>query len=139
MAFSYCLVDRDSSRSSTLKFNFGRARDSVTNVLLRNSCYSTFYYVVLTGISVGGRPHALSLFAFAVDDSDWGGIIVDSGTAVTRLKSEAYNALRDEFVQLTRNLPSTGGTPSSTPVTIPLLSRASTSRRWGFGSPARKR
>ncbi|KAL6980252.1 hypothetical protein U1Q18_021895 [Sarracenia purpurea var. burkii] len=109
MAFSYCLVDRVSSRSSTLEFNSGRPRDSMTAALFCNSRYSTFYYVALNRISVGGRPLALSPSVFAVDDSDQGGIIVDSGTAVTRLKSKAYNALRDKFVRLTWNLPSVWG------------------------------
>lgn len=105
-SFSYCLVNRDSAASSTLEFNSARPGDSVTAPLLRNSKYKTFFYVGLAGLSVGGQPVAVSPSVFAVDESGRGGIIVDSGTAVTRLKTEAYTAVRDAFARLTKNLPS---------------------------------
>lgn len=104
-SFSYCLVNRDSAASSTLEFNTARPGDSITAPLLKNSKYKTFFYVGLAGINVGGQPVAFSPSVFAVDESGRGGIIVDSGTAVTRLKTEAYNAVRDAFVRLTKNLP----------------------------------
>ncbi|KAG5536228.1 hypothetical protein RHGRI_023869 [Rhododendron griersonianum] len=105
-SFSYCLVNRDSAASSTLEFNSARPGDSVTAPLLRNSKYKTFFYVGLAGLSVGGQPVAVSPSVFAVDESGRGGIIVDSGTAVTRLKTEAYTAVRDAFARLTTKLPS---------------------------------
>ncbi|KAF7819852.1 protein ASPARTIC PROTEASE IN GUARD CELL 1 [Senna tora] len=108
-SFSYCLVDRDSSKSSTLEFNSASPGDSVNAALLRNSKVDTFYYVGLTGISVGGRTVSLPPSSFALDQSGRGGIIVDCGTAVTRLQTQAYNAVRDEFVRQTRNLRSTSG------------------------------
>ncbi|CAH2040968.1 unnamed protein product [Thlaspi arvense] len=101
-SFSYCLVDRDSSSSSTLEFNSPRPSDSITAPLLRTTvCGPT--------CTVGGRPLNIPESVFAVDASGRGGIIVDSGTAVTRLKTEAYNSLRDTFASLTRNLPSSSG------------------------------
>lgn len=108
-SFSYCLVDRDSSKSSTLEFNSATPSDSVTASLLKNSKVDTFYYVGLTGISVGGRTISLPPSTFAMDQSGRGGVIIDSGTAITRFQSEAYNAVRDEFRRLTQNLRSTGG------------------------------
>lgn len=108
-SFSYCLVDRDSSKSSTLEFNSAPPGDSVNAALVRNSRLDTFYYVGLTGISVGGRTVSLPPSTFALDQSGRGGIIVDSGTAITRLQTQAYNALRDEFVRQTQNLRSTRG------------------------------
>ncbi|KAJ8553418.1 hypothetical protein K7X08_024096 [Anisodus acutangulus] len=107
-SFSYCFVDRDSASSSTLDFNSALPGDSVTAPLLRNSRRSTFFYVGLTGISVGGQMLSIPASVFQVDGSGNGGIIVDSGTAVTRLQSSAYNALRDTFVKLTQNLPTAG-------------------------------
>ncbi|XP_060205585.1 protein ASPARTIC PROTEASE IN GUARD CELL 1-like [Lycium barbarum] len=107
-SFSYCLVDRDSASSSTLEFNSARPGASVTAPLLRNSRRSTFFYVGLTGISVGGKMLSIPASVFQMDGSGNGGIIVDSGTAVTRLQSSAYNALRDSFRKLTTNLPSGG-------------------------------
>ncbi|XP_010265215.1 PREDICTED: protein ASPARTIC PROTEASE IN GUARD CELL 1 [Nelumbo nucifera] len=108
-SLSYCLVDRDSSSSSTLEFDAPEPSDAVTAPLLRNTQLDTFYYVGLTGISVGGELLSIPPSLFAVDESGNGGVIVDSGTAVTRLKTEAYNSLRDAFVKGTGDLPSTSG------------------------------
>ncbi|KAJ0049057.1 hypothetical protein Pint_16427 [Pistacia integerrima] len=76
-SFSYCLVDRDSNKSGTLELNSPVPSDSVTK--------STF----------------------ELDKSGNGGIIVDCGTAVSRLEIEAYYALRDAFRSQTSNLKST--------------------------------
>lgn len=108
-SFSYCLVDRDSGRSSTLEFNSAPPADSVTTNLLKNSKLDTFYYVGLTGMSVGGQAVSIPASLFQLDASGNGGIIVDSGTAITRLQTQAYNSLRDAFVKLTQHLPSTSG------------------------------
>ncbi|XP_031105777.1 protein ASPARTIC PROTEASE IN GUARD CELL 1-like [Ipomoea triloba] len=107
-SFSYCLVDRDSGSSSTLEFNSARPGDSVLAPLLRNSKIDTFFYVGLTGISVGGDMLSIPPSVFQLDGSGNGGIIVDSGTAVTRLQSQAYNTLRDTFKKYTKNLPASG-------------------------------
>ncbi|KAI4350890.1 hypothetical protein L6164_005296 [Bauhinia variegata] len=108
-SFSYCLVDRDSGKSSTLEFNTARPGDSVTAPLLKNPKLNTFYYVKLTGMSVGGQMVPLQPSTFALDSSGRGGIIVDSGTAITRLQTQSYNSLRDAFKRLTQNLRSTTG------------------------------
>ncbi|KAK1421034.1 hypothetical protein QVD17_23086 [Tagetes erecta] len=108
-SFSYCLVDRDSKEASTLEFNSAPPANSVTAPLLRNPRMMTYLYVGLTGITVGGKPLAIPPSVFAVDDSGNGGAIVDSGTAVTRLQSQAYNSLREAFTQQARNLKPTDG------------------------------
>ncbi|KAM0925275.1 hypothetical protein ACQ4PT_004306 [Festuca glaucescens] len=114
-AFSYCLVDRDSPSASTLHFGSdssdaqSAAATVVTAPLVRSPRTNTFYYVALTGISVGGQTLAIPPTAFAMDDAGSGGVIVDSGTAVTRLQTAAYSALRDAFVQGTQSLPRTSG------------------------------
>ncbi|XAR65405.1 Nepenthesin [Bertholletia excelsa] len=108
-SFSYCLVDRDSDSASTLEFDSAAPSDAVTAPLLRNSKLDTFYYLDLTGLSVAGESLSISSSAFQLNENGDGGVIVDSGTAVTRLQTEAYNTLRDAFVQGTRNLPSTNG------------------------------
>ncbi|KQK02610.1 protein ASPARTIC PROTEASE IN GUARD CELL 1 [Brachypodium distachyon] len=107
--FSYCLVDRDSPSASTLQFG---ASDSstVTAPLMRSPRSNTFYYVALNGISVGGETLSdIPPAAFAMDEQGSGGVIVDSGTAVTRLQSSAYSALRDAFVRGTQALPRASG------------------------------
>lgn len=108
-SFSYCLVNRDSSSSSTLEFNSARPADSVLAPLLRNSLISTYRYVGLTGIYVGGRPVQIPPSLFDIGADGKGGVIVDSGTAVTRLRTEVYNSVRDAFASMTQNLPSAGG------------------------------
>lgn len=108
-SFSYCLVDRDSGRSSTLEFNSARPSESVTAPLLRKSNRDTFYYVGITGIGVGGQLLAIPPSLFDVDESGEGGIIVDSGTAITRLQTQAYESLRDAFKSKAPQLPAASG------------------------------
>ncbi|CAN7000636.1 hypothetical protein IGI04_020168 [Brassica rapa subsp. trilocularis] len=104
-SFSYCLVDRDSGKSSSLDFNSVQVgAGDATAPILRNSKIDTFYYVGFTGFSVGGQQVSIPSSAFAVDASGTGGVILDCGTAVTRLQTQAYNSLRDAFVKLTANL-----------------------------------
>ncbi|XP_059436623.1 protein ASPARTIC PROTEASE IN GUARD CELL 1-like [Corylus avellana] len=94
------------SKSSTLEFNSAPPGDSVTTALLKNSKIDTFYYIGLNGMSMGGKPLSFPSSLFAMDVSGNGGIIVDSGTAITRLQTQAYNSLRDAFVSMTQHLPS---------------------------------
>ncbi|KAK7358296.1 hypothetical protein VNO77_00223 [Canavalia gladiata] len=106
-SFSYCLVNRDSDKSSTLEFNSTRPNDSVTTKLLRNPNLSTFYYVELVGVSVGGQSVPLPDSVFVMNELGRGGVIIDSGTSITRLQTQAYEAVRDMFVAMTRHLPRT--------------------------------
>ncbi|KAJ8570123.1 hypothetical protein K7X08_006700 [Anisodus acutangulus] len=108
-SFSYCLVDRDSDSTSTLEFNGVTSPSAVTARLISNPKLDTFYYLDLTGISVAGNAISVSPLVFKVNDNGDGGVIIDSGTAVTRLVTDVYNTLRDEFVKGTRHLPSTNG------------------------------
>ncbi|KAI5401559.1 protein ASPARTIC PROTEASE IN GUARD CELL 1 [Lathyrus oleraceus] len=104
-SFSYCLVDRDSDLVSTLEFDSPFSRDAVTASLKRNPEMNTFYFVGLVGISVGGVLLPIPETSFMVDSTESGGVIVDSGTAVTRLQSDVYSVVRDAFVRGTRDLP----------------------------------
>lgn len=103
---SYCLVNRDSVDSSTLEFNSVSPSDSVTAPLVKNNKLPTFFYVEMTGISVGDEDVVLPKGCFEIDKNGHGGIILDSGTAVTRLTTQVYNAVRDAFVKAASNLPS---------------------------------
>ncbi|XP_073271356.1 aspartyl protease family protein 2-like [Primulina huaijiensis] len=98
--FSYCLVDRSaSSKPSSIIFGQSAvSRNAVFTPLLANPKLDTFYYVGLNGISVGGaRVPGITAAAFNLNSSGDGGVIVDSGTSVTRLTQPAYEALRDAF------------------------------------------
>lgn len=129
--FSYCLVDRDSDSASTLEFDSPLPPNAVTAPMHRNRELDTFYYLGLTGISVGGEMLQIPESSFLVDATGNGGIIVDSGTAVTRLQTDVYKSLRDAFVKGTRGLPPAKGVAlfdtcydlsSKTSVEVPTVS-----------------
>ncbi|KAE8648785.1 hypothetical protein Csa_008926 [Cucumis sativus] len=108
-SFSYCLVDRDSDSTSTLDFNSPITPDAVTAPLHRNPNLDTFFYLGLTGMSVGGAVLPIPETSFQMSEDGNGGIIVDSGTAVTRLQTTVYNVLRDAFVKSTHDLQTARG------------------------------
>ncbi|GER26491.1 eukaryotic aspartyl protease family protein, partial [Striga asiatica] len=98
--FSYCLVDRSaSSKPSSMVFGGSAiSRRAAFTPLVANPKLDTFYYVGLNGISVGGaRVPGITASLFQLDSTGNGGVIVDSGTSVTRLTRPAYVALRDAF------------------------------------------
>ncbi|XP_073126300.1 aspartyl protease family protein 2-like [Henckelia pumila] len=105
--FSYCLVDRSaSSKPSYLMFGESSvSRKAIFTPLVTNPKLDTFYYVGLNGISVGGfRVPGITASIFKLDRSGNGGVIMDSGTSVTRLTRPVYVALRDAFRSGASNL-----------------------------------
>ncbi|XP_031279045.1 protein ASPARTIC PROTEASE IN GUARD CELL 1-like [Pistacia vera] len=108
-SFSYCLVDRDSASSGSLEFNSPFPAGSVSAPLFRSKKIDTFYYVGLTGFTVGGQMVQIPPSLIELDQAGNGGVIVDCGTSITRLPTQAYNALRDSFRQKTGTLKSTSG------------------------------
>ncbi|XVF22369.1 hypothetical protein REPUB_Repub12eG0166600 [Reevesia pubescens] len=98
--FSYCLVDRSaSSKPSSMVFgNAAIPRTALFTPLLTNPKLDTFYFLELLGISVGGtRVPRIRPSMFKMDQDGNGGVIIDSGTSVTRLTRPAYIAMRDAF------------------------------------------
>ncbi|XP_072951860.1 aspartyl protease family protein 2-like, partial [Typha angustifolia] len=103
--FSYCLVDRTSSpstsRSSSVVFGDSAlpASGIAYTPMVRNPKMETFYYVEMTAISVGGtRVPGVAASNLKLDPATGkGGVIIDSGTSVTRLTKAAYAAVRDAF------------------------------------------
>ncbi|KAE8721523.1 Protein ASPARTIC PROTEASE IN GUARD CELL 1 [Hibiscus syriacus] len=69
MSFSYCLVDHDLSVSSTLDFNSGLLADLVVAPLMKSGKIDMFYFVGLTGFSIGGQQIQLSLSLVDINDS----------------------------------------------------------------------
>ncbi|XP_021726594.1 protein ASPARTIC PROTEASE IN GUARD CELL 1-like [Chenopodium quinoa] len=111
-SFSYCLVDRESNSTSSLNFNTNASilpadPTLITAPLLSNPTTETFYYLGLTGLSVGGTTLSIPTRSFVIDKDGSGGVIIDTGTAVTRLESRVYELLRDEFRKGTSHLPTT--------------------------------
>ncbi|ERN14095.1 aspartyl protease family protein 2 [Amborella trichopoda] len=96
--FSYCLTDRSSPSPGSLSFgNLPNPSTTVFTTMIKNPKLDTFYYLGLVGISVGGARLPISSSLFRLDPTGNGGVIVDSGTSVTRLVSSAYDVVRDAF------------------------------------------
>ncbi|KAM0942247.1 putative nepenthesin [Dioscorea sansibarensis] len=111
-AFSYCLVSRGADSSSTGSLIFGRSSavtvGAVWVPLLRNPRAPSFYYIALAGLAVGGQPLPLTEDLFRLTEDGDNGVVMDTGTAVTRLPEAAYGVLRDAFVASTAGLPRAG-------------------------------
>ena len=118
LTFSYCLADRfrigparTRTHKSELVFGSHAAPPGSAFTPLRtnpNPKLKAFYYVELRGISVGARRLPVRPELFALRPDGTGGMIVDSGTSITRLTQPAYVALRDEFVARMPASPTSG-------------------------------
>jgi hypothetical protein len=99
--FSYCLVGAATSSASTFLFGSpeGVIQGLVYTPIVTNSLIPTFYYVGMTGITVGGTQLDLPIGTFDIYLDGSGGVIMDSGTTLTYLNNDAYNAV----VQVTLN------------------------------------
>lgn len=106
--FSYCLTSMDESATSTLFLgSFPHVKGSkelLTTPLLQNPALSSFYYLPLEGISVGETRLDIDKSVFYIKEDGSGGVIIDSGTTISYLEQEAYEALKNEFISQT-NLP----------------------------------
>ncbi|KAL7584086.1 hypothetical protein Lser_V15G44388 [Lactuca serriola] len=89
--FSYCLPSRSSS-TGFLNFGGGGASTGVKYTPLSTSQGSSFYGLDLEYIIVGGKKLAISPTVFSTS-----GMIIDSGTVITRLPPTAYSALSTAF------------------------------------------
>ncbi|KAJ1273472.1 hypothetical protein BS78_06G283500 [Paspalum vaginatum] len=114
-AFSYCLASRGpgSSSADAGSLVLGRSEavpeGAVWVPLVRNPQAPSFYYVGLSGIGVGDERLPLQDGLFQLTDDGAGGVVMDTGTAVTRLPQEAYAALRDAFAAAVGALPHAPG------------------------------
>ncbi|XP_004236867.1 protein ASPARTIC PROTEASE IN GUARD CELL 2-like [Solanum lycopersicum] len=105
-AFSYCLVSRGTDSTGSLEFGRGVLPVGAAWVpLIRNPLTPSFYYIGLSGLGVGGARVPISEDVFKITELGDGGVVMDTGTAVTRLPSEAYVAFREAFVAETASLP----------------------------------
>ncbi|EFJ20570.1 hypothetical protein SELMODRAFT_54048, partial [Selaginella moellendorffii] len=109
-SFSYCLVDRSNPMtrsSSSLIFGVAAIPSTAAlSPLLKNPKLDTFYYAAMIGVSVGGAQLPISLKSLQLSQSGSGGVIIDSGTSVTRFPTSVYATIRDAFRNATINLPS---------------------------------
>ncbi|KAK3158938.1 hypothetical protein QOZ80_2AG0143700 [Eleusine coracana subsp. coracana] len=91
-AFSYCLPTTPTAAGYLTLGRPSTSGAAVATTQLLSSPNAPFYYIVMmTGVSVGGKKLDVPRPVFA------GGVVVDSGTVVTRLPPTAYAALRAAF------------------------------------------
>ncbi|WJX48688.1 hypothetical protein P8452_35218 [Trifolium repens] len=99
--FSYCLPTTDNGASGSLVIGNGTSNGTsvfknLTPIaytkMVSNPQLSNFYILNLTGIDVGDVD---------LQDASFGngGILIDSGTIITRLPPSLYNALKAEFLK----------------------------------------
>ncbi|KAJ4718680.1 Aspartyl protease family protein [Melia azedarach] len=105
--FSYCLPSTQAGASGSLILggNSSVYRNSTPVTFTRmisNPQLPTFYFLNLTGITIGGKQLRDSGFGK-------GGILIDSGTVITRLPPSIYRALKAEFVKQFSGFPSAPG------------------------------
>ncbi|TVU38630.1 hypothetical protein EJB05_12014, partial [Eragrostis curvula] len=114
--FSYCLRSDANAGASPILFG------SVANVtgatvqstpLVRNPVtqHAPYYYVNLTGVTVGGTDLPVTSDTFGFTATGAGGLIVDSGTTFTNLAEAGYAMVRQAFLSQTANLTRVSGTP----------------------------
>ncbi|KAF0905250.1 hypothetical protein E2562_003851 [Oryza meyeriana var. granulata] len=113
--FSYCLTPfQDTNSKSTLLLGPAAALNGTgvwsTPFVPRPSKppMSTYYYLNLTGISVGTTALSIPPNAFSLRADGTGGLIIDSGTTITSLVDAAYKRVR-AAVQSQVKLPVTDG------------------------------
>lgn len=106
--FSYCLTPMGDSKTSLLLLGSlaNTKEDSnsltVTTPLLTNPSQPSFYYLSLEGISVGDTRLSIEKSTFEVSDDGSGGVIIDSGTTITYIEENAFDALKKEFISQTK-------------------------------------
>lgn len=109
--FSYCLPSTEDGASGSLVMGGNESSSVFKNVtpisytrMIPNPQLTTFYVLNLTGISVGSvalRPSS----SFGNPN----GVIIDSGTVITRLAPSVYKALKAEFSKQFSGFPSAPG------------------------------
>jgi hypothetical protein len=138
--FSYCLTPfQDTNSTSTLLLGPSASLDGTG---VRSTPFvaspgkapmSTYYYLNLTGISLGTTALPISPNAFSLNADGSGGLIIDSGTTITSLANAAYQQVRAAVKSLV-TLPAIDGSdstgldlcfalpsPTSAPPTMPSM------------------
>ena len=102
--FSYCLPSTQAKTSGSLVLGGNSSVYKTSSPIsytrmIPNPQLSTFYFLNLTGVSVGG---------VTLQDSSFGkdGMLIDSGTVITRLPPTIYKALKAEFLKQFSSFPS---------------------------------
>ncbi|KAK7327643.1 hypothetical protein VNO77_21727 [Canavalia gladiata] len=107
-AFSFCIVSLGSEKPSSLEFYDTPPKEnqhgSIMVPLRENSRYPYYYFLQFVGIGING-------FMLDIQSTVWGyglnydgGVIIDIGTVLTYLPSEAYSEFRSEIHRTDYNI-----------------------------------
>jgi hypothetical protein len=101
--FSYCLPLKESGSSGSLVLGddssvYRNSTPIVYTSMVSDPMQGPFYFVNMTGITVGGQEVESSGFSAAK-------VIIDSGTIITSLVPSVYNAVRAEFLSQLEEYP----------------------------------
>ncbi|CAH8330253.1 unnamed protein product [Eruca vesicaria subsp. sativa] len=104
--FSYCLPSLEDGASGSLSFGddssvYKNSTSVSYTPLVQNPQLHSFYILNLTGVSIGGVELASSSYGR--------GIIIDSGTVITRLPPSIYKSVKTEFLKQFTGFPSAPG------------------------------
>ncbi|KAJ4811148.1 Eukaryotic aspartyl protease family protein [Rhynchospora pubera] len=94
--FSYCLPSVTSTNDGYLLFGKSTLSNTKFTPMIKKPSSPSFYYLNLTTILVGSYPLDVSSTVLTRDP----GIVIDSGTVITRLPPVAYDKLKTLFQQL---------------------------------------
>ncbi|PAN14266.1 hypothetical protein PAHAL_2G396000 [Panicum hallii] len=113
--FSYCLTPfQDANSTSTLllgesaAFSGAGVRSTPFVASPSRLPMRVFYYLNLTGISLGTKVLSIAPDAFSLKADGTGGIIIDSDTTITSLDDAVYQQIRAAVLALV-TLPNTNG------------------------------
>ncbi|CAL1376956.1 unnamed protein product [Linum trigynum] len=105
--FSYCLPTTAPDATGSLAFGpntsvYSNFTPISYTRMVNNPQLPTFYFLNLTGLSIGGKDlHQGSGFG--------SGILIDSGTVITRLPPSVYSAVKAEFLRQFSGVPTAPG------------------------------
>ncbi|EER96754.1 hypothetical protein BDA96_02G216800 [Sorghum bicolor] len=109
--FSYCLPLKESDSSGSLVIGddssvYRNSTPIVYASMVSDPLQGPFYFVNLTGITVGGQEVESSGFS---SGGGGGKAIIDSGTVITSLVPSIYNAVKAEFLSQFAEYPQAPG------------------------------
>ncbi|KAF8669127.1 hypothetical protein HU200_051453 [Digitaria exilis] len=117
--FSYCLTAlQDSNSTNTLLLGSSASLNDTgvgTTPFVASpdmAPFNTFYYLNLTGISLGTKALSIPVDVFTLAANGTGGLIIDSGTTITSLVDAAYQQIRAAVLSMVK-LPTTDGSDAT--------------------------
>ncbi|GAU45907.1 hypothetical protein TSUD_280480 [Trifolium subterraneum] len=110
-AFSFCPVSQGSQKPSPLAFyetppemDQHGDNNSIMVSLTENSAYPFYYFLQFAGISINGFMLDIQSRVWGYGLNYDGGVIVDIGTMLTYLPTDAYSVFRSEILKTDHNL-----------------------------------